>query len=211
MNLKALGTATYTILAIIGALVIGVSSYGYVRSIRTEAVTREISLSAQYLSNQNNLSGYILGFYEQLGIVKYKSDKLDEIITDYVKGRNFSANGQSNRGAFINAVTEAVPDLKGLDIADRMMNYVQSGRESYKNIQDKLLDQLRSYDTWREQGLVRPIVLGNFFPSPKLEARVGGKVVATGMEARNKMYEIVQAEDATNAYKSGTMAPLSVK
>jgi hypothetical protein len=215
MNMKndrgVIGTGLIVAFVAAGVMSLGgLSLYSYARDQRTQAVQTEIALSAQYQSNQNNLSSYTSGFYEQLGIVKFKSEKLDQILADYAKGRNFAANGQSNQASFINAVSEAVPDLKGLDIADRMMDYVKAGRESYKNVQDKLLDQLRAYDSWREDGLVRPMVLGNFFPSDHLEARVGGQVVAAGKAARAKMYQIVLASDATKAYQSGTMEPLSV-
>ena len=74
-----IGTGSIIVTGIVGALFVGgFSLYVYARDQRTEAVTREIALSAQYLSNQNNLSSYVLGFYEQLGVVKYKSEKLDQ-------------------------------------------------------------------------------------------------------------------------------------
>lgn len=192
-------------------LVSVVSLYKYAADIRTEAVQREITLSTQYLSNQNYLSTYISGFYEQLGLVKYKTDKFDQILTDYVKGRNSWNSGQSGQAGFLYAVAEAVPNLEGLNIVDRLMDYVQAQREGYRNIQDKLLDQLRAYDSWRQEGLFRVWVLGNFFPSKQLVARVGGRAIAEGPAAREKMYQIVLTAEATKSYETGTMAPLQVK
>ena len=191
------------------ALVIGFSLYGYVNALRTEGITQETQLTAQYLSNQNNLSSYVSGFYEQMGIVQYKSEKLDQILTDYAKGRSFGGNGQPEGQALINAVHEAVPDLKGLDIADRMIDYVQTGRESYKTIQDKFLDMLRAYDRWRADGFVQSYIVKNFLgiPSDRLEARIG-TAVTRGTAARDQMFQIVLAPQAAQAYTTGQMAPL---
>jgi hypothetical protein len=184
--------------------------YGTINDLRSEGVARESALSAQYLSNQNYLSAYVSGFYEQLGLVKYKSDKLDQILMDYAKGRQ--GGGTNDRGSFINAVHEVVPDLKGLDIADKMMDYVAGGRAGYRDIQDKLLDMLRSYDTWRNDGIVQSWVIKSFLgiPSERLTARIGDQALH-GADAENKMFQIVLASDAKKAYQSGEMDPLKVQ
>ncbi|MDP2598730.1 MAG: hypothetical protein Q8P49_02780 [Candidatus Liptonbacteria bacterium] len=202
------------ILAIAAAaalLICGMWFYGYINGLRSEGVQRETTLSAQYLSNQNYLSSYISGFYEQLGVVQYKSEKLDQILADYAKGRRFGADSQSDRAGFINAVAEAVPDLKGLDIADRMMDYVAAGREGYRTTQDKLLDMLRSYDNWRADGIVQSWVIEHMLsvPTKRLEARIGDQMLVSA-DARNKMWQIVLASDAKKAYESGVMEPLKV-
>jgi len=188
----------------------GLAGYQYINALRNDGITKETALNAQYLSNQNYLSTYVSGFYEQLGIVKYKSDKLDSIITDYAKGRTGDKSG--DKAAFINAVRESVPNLDGLNIADRMMDYVAGGRVGYRNQQDKLLDMLRNYDTWRESGIVQSVVIRSVLgcPSDHLEARIG-LTVLRGSSARDKMYQIVLAGEAVNAYQTGQMAPLSAK
>jgi len=188
---------------------VAVGIYGYMNSLRSESVLQETALNAQYLANQNYLSFYISGFYEQLGIVKYKSDKLNEILVDYAKGRSFGKAGQSDQAAFINAVVEAVPDLKGLDIADKMMDYVTAGREGYRAVQDKLLDMLKRYDAWRQDGYIQSWIIEHIVgvPSNRLQARIGDDVVE-GEEARKYMYRIVLASQAKDAYKSGIMEPL---
>lgn len=193
-------------------LISAIGLYSYANSLRTQSIAFETQLNAQYLSNQNNLSTYVSGFYEQLGIVKYKSEKLNSILTDYAKGRNFGTGNSPSGPAFINAVHEAVPELKGLDIADRMIDYVQSGRESYKTVQDKLLDMLRSYDRWRNDGYVQSCIIRDFIgvPSERLEARLG-TTVTRGQVALDRMYVIVLAEPAADAYTTGKMNPLEVK
>jgi hypothetical protein len=191
-------------------LILGLSCYSFLNGVRKETVTQETALSAQYQSNQNYLSAYISGFYEQLGVANLKSDKMDKILTDAVKGR-YGEDGFKPGGAFVSAMKEAYPDLKGLDIYDRIITYVSGQREGYKAIQDKLLDMLRTYDTWRESDYFRKVVLGFIgAPTNNLEARIGTEVWK-GEMAEEKMKQIVLTEQATTAYKTGKMEPLKVK
>lgn len=194
---------------LVALVIIGFTLYGYANSLRTEDVNWSTQLNAQYLSNQNYLSAYISGFYEQLGLVKYKSEKMDQILLNYAKARGEKgAVGQ----AFLAAVVEAVPDLKGLNIADKMLAYVQAGREGYRAVQDKLLDILKGYDAWRQDGYVQSWIIANVIgaPSERLEARIGDKVWR-GKEAREKMYTVVLTSDTKKAYETGTMEPLKVQ
>lgn len=200
------------VLVLAGMLVVGgLWFYGYMNALRTEGINRETQLSAQYQSNQNYLSAYISGFYEQLGVANLKSEKLDQILTDAVKGRYETSGGFSADGAFFAAVVEAYPDLTALNIYDKVVDYVAGGRTGYREVQDKLLDMLRSYDAWRGDGIVQSRIVSSMLgvPSDRLEARLPSGDF-TGTEARRKMYEIVLASDAQKAYETGTMDPLSV-
>ncbi|MFZ2193656.1 MAG: hypothetical protein WAV31_05420 [Candidatus Moraniibacteriota bacterium] len=184
--------------------------YGYVNGLRSTSISYETQLNAQYLANQNYLSAYISGFYEQIGVGNLKSDKLDKILLDAVKGR-YEKEGFSSNGALFSAIAEAYPDLSGLNIFDKIVDYIASKREGYRAIQDKLLDMLRSYDAWRQDGFVQSQIVASFLgvPSQRLEARIGDSVLR-GSEAREKMWQIVLTQEAKDAYQSGTMAPLSV-
>lgn len=209
-NPKGITVIGGILLALLAVLIgTGLALYGYANSLRSQDVSWSTQLNAQYLSNQNYLSNYVSGFYEQLGLVKYKSEKLDQVLLDYAKSRGEKGSvGQ----AFLVAVVEAVPDLKGLNIADKMLAYVQAGREGYRATQDKLLDMLKGYDAWRQDGYVQSWIIANVIgaPSDRLEARIG-TTVYRGKEARDKMYTIVLTSDTKKAYESGTMEPLKVK
>ena len=209
---RGFSTLGVVALALLAAVVIaGFSFYGYLNGLRSESVRLETQLSAQYQSNQNFLSSYISGFYEQLGVANLKSEKLDAILLDAVKGRYEKSGGFSSNGAFFSAVVEAYPDLAGLNIFDKIVDYVAAQREGYRNIQDKLLDMLKSYDAWRADGFVQSWIVRSFLgvPTERLEARLGATVIR-GSGARDKMYQIVLASEATKAYETGTMDPLSV-
>lgn len=208
------GGAGLIVLAVIAVLVgvvgfAAISAYGYVNSLRTESVEREAQLSAQYQSNQNYLSNFQAGFYEQVGVSNLKSEKMDQILIDAVKGRYEKNGGFAPNGAFFSAIKEAYPDLKGLDVYDKIMNYVAAGREGYRAMQDKLLDMVRAYDVYRNDGFVQSMIIAKVVgvPSERLEARIGDKVVK-GMEARDKMLQIVLTSDAKKAYETGVMEPM---
>lgn len=199
-----------TLGAVFGVLFLGVcSAYGYVNSVRNEGIGRETQLSAQYTSNQNYLSSYISGFYEQVGVANLKSEKMDQILTDAVKGR-YEDGGMNVGSSIFTAIVEAYPDISGLSIYDKMMDYISAGREGYRATQDKLSDQLGQYDNWRGQDAFRQWVVGSIlgFPSDFLEARIG-TTVYRGKEARDKMWQIVLTSDAKRAYETGEMEPLS--
>lgn len=212
-NGRGFGLVSVIITAGILAVLVagGIGVYGYLNGLRSVSVGYETSLNAQYLDNQNYLSAYVSGFYEMLGIANLKSEKMDKILLDAVKGR-YGEKGFSSQGAFFAAVVEAYPDIKGLDVYDKIMDYVSAKREGYRAIQSKLLDMLRSYDKWREDGLVQSRIIESVLgiPSDRLEARIG-ESVKRGKDAREQMYVIVLADQAADAYKSGRMAPLQVK
>lgn len=199
-------------------LIVGLSFYGYFNGLQKEAVEQENRLNAQYLDNQNYLSAYIGGFYEMVGVANLKSDKMDQILMDAVKGRYITkdangneAGGFSANGAFFSAVKEAYPNIEGLNIYDKITDYISGKREGYRAIQSKLLDMLRAYDTWRQTGIVRSLLLKNVLKIPseyRLVARVGDQTWR-GQSALDKMYQIVLTDSTKQAYKTGTMAPLN--
>lgn len=196
-----------------GLIVVGGCSYA--NGVRNEGIARERQLSAQYLSNQNYLSAYVSGFYEQVGAVQAQGEVLNSILLDAVKGRY---DGKGGGGFAINsplfaAIVEAYPEAGVKELManwGKVQDYITAGRAGYRATQDKLLDMLRSYDTWREQGFLKDWVVGVIgVPSERLEARIGDKKW-TGEEARDKMYQIVLTSDARKAYETGEMEPLKV-
>jgi|GEM_PF-4625640 hypothetical protein len=201
------------ILGVIAALGIGIvfAFVSWLMGMYSTTVTMERQLNSQYLSNQNYLSTYISGFYEQSGVLVAQSDQLDRILTDAVKGRY--DGGFSADGALFSAVVEAYPEASTTALLQnwsKIQDYIVSQREGYKNIQDKLLDMLRNYDTYRTAEPLRAIALSIMgFPSKNLEARLG-TTMTTGEVARNQMYLIVLTKDAIKAYESGVMDPLKV-
>lgn len=176
---------------------------------KNDGIDKATALSAQYRDNQNYLSSYIAGFYEQTGVAKVKADKLNDILVEAVKGRYDGKMDPGTGGSLFSAITEAYPDLSGLDVYDKIVDYVAGGRVGYRNKQSKLLDMIRDWESWSDKGFVHPMLVNSFVPMDKFEARVGDKVYR-GEEAIEKMKQIVLVGQATEAYESGEDQILTV-
>lgn len=204
--------ALVTLGVVVGSLlIVGFAIFGYFNKIVSEGVEHETALSAQYQDNQNELSAYVSGFYEQVGIAGAKSEQMDKILLDAVKGRYDQGSTASPQGGeMFSAMVEAYPDLSGLDVYDDIMAYVRAGRESFKQKQSAFRDRLRAYDKWRRTGLVRRQMISIAgFPSGDLEARVGQSVL-TGDAALNQMKTLVITSDTETAFNTGNQEPLVV-
>jgi len=204
------------VIALIIAAIVAIVLYGSFNGVYNRGVELEQQLNAQYLDNQNYLSTYISGFYEQVSVANTASDKLNQVLLDAVKGRyeNTSAGGgYTVNSPFFNAVVEAYPEASPTEMVKlwgQVQEYVVQGREGYRNQQSKLLDMLRTYETWRNSGLVQRNVVSILgFPSKNLTARVGDNQWH-GQDAVDKMFTIVLTKDAVNAYNNGTLDPLEV-
>lgn len=191
---------------------LGLSVLSYANGLRNEGIQRETQLRAQYLSNQNYLSAFISGFYEQISVATAAGDALDEILLDAVKGR-YDEGGFEVGSSIFTAIVEAYPEAGVAELMEnwgKVQDYIVAQRAGYRNIQDKLLDMLREYDLWRQTGIFRHMFVSMLgFPSDTLVAQVGDTKL-TGQDALDKMYQIVLTSEAVDAYEDGEMDPLEV-
>lgn len=182
--------------------------YGYFNGLNTDRVDQETTLSASYQSNQVELDNYVKTIKEAVGIANVKSDKLDQILRDAVSGRYGDTkdgvrNGQG--GAFMSAIVEAYPDIKGqLDIYDRIVDKVFVGREGFKAQQNSMLADIAKYEAWTHTGLVQSFIIKNVVgcPTDLLEARVGTNV-KHGRAALDQMKLVVTSGSTNDAFNSG--------
>lgn len=173
--------------------IIGINQDGY---------GKEQKLNAQYLSNQNSLSTCTTQIRETANIAGAEADKFEAVMVEAVKGRYDKVG--PNTGAMFSAISEQYPDLAPLSSAfERVHTVVIECRGNYKKDQDKLLDMLSTYDSWRLGWVVS--TFGGNFPSDHLIARIGGDSSRRGQDALDQMYTIVTTKDTVEAYKSGTM------
>src|SRR6185369_8370334 len=116
-------------LVVIGGLVgTVIGLYNYANSLQMTAIAKETQLSKQYLDNQNELGAYISSFYEQVSVANLKSDKMDKILLDAVKGRydNELSSAKVGQGQLFSAIKEAYPDLgTNMQLYDKIMDFVQ--------------------------------------------------------------------------------------
>ena len=186
--------------------------YGQFNSVQRAGVNHEQSLNAQYLNAQNELSTYISTFYETVEIADVKTEALDTVLTDAITGRyddGLSALGAE--GQLISALTEAYPDLSGLDTYDDVIDVIRSGREGFRGQQEKLLDMLRRYDAWRDEDIMRSFfVSARGFPSSRVRVEARGERF-TGQDALDEMWRIVLTNEAREAYDTKELPPLTVR
>jgi hypothetical protein len=207
----------WVLLAIIGVVVLSLLMFiGYRTSVKNELVDRGTQLSAEYQSNQNELDTYVKTIKEQLGVANVKSDRLDTILKDAVSGRYDSAitatpgsQAQAAANPLISAIVEAYPQLDGLDIYDKIVDSVKSGREAFKQKQNVLLDKVRQYRKYRNTGFFRPMVVG-MVGYPELEARIGTEV-KTGKAALDQMQLIVTSGGTSDAFRTGEDEPIEIE
>lgn len=193
---------------ILGVLAIGgFGLYAYARDIRNQALQREAGLVATYKLNQTELTSYSTTFMEQVGIAGAKSDRISQVIQDAVTGR-YGDQGFKG-GQVAAAIVEAYPDVKSLDIYDKILPTIAAGREGFRNKQNLLIDQAREYDVWRKQGLLQSWILSGVFPSRDLKITAGSKTYYA-QEALDKLSSPILTAGVAQTFESGVQEPLAV-
>lgn len=194
---------------VVGLFVVALSLYGYVSSLKTEGVRLEQTMSATYADNQNQLSAYIVAFHEQLGLTRERTAAGDSVLRNAIQGR-YGPDGFKAQGSFFSAIAEAYPDLQSIVGGyDRVQQHVAAGRENFRNRQSILRDQIRSYETWMNEGLIRPSIIRMLgFPSTTMVARIGGTTVASGPAALNQFHQLVLDDQSIESFTAGRTAPL---
>lgn len=202
-----IGVGTFVLIVIIAIA----SIIGYVNSIRDEGIAKENALEQQYQVNQNELSTYTATVLETLGIADRANTKQKEFVVEAIKGRYDGKMQPGTGGAYFSAITEAYPDTaKNAEAYAKVQDAVVAGRTAYKNQQNKLVDQIRSYENWKDQGFPRNMVVSALgFPSNSLEARVGDTRYK-GEDALDYMKRLVLTDEAVKSYETGKTAPLIV-
>lgn len=181
---------------------------------RSTAVHMETQLSAQYDNNRIELSNIKATFYSTISVANLKSDKMDQLIEDAVKGRydgQSTAAGAAGKGTLFSAVVEAYPQLgENYALYDKIAQFLIDARKSYAQDQMKLRDMLRAYDLWRNDsgflGLHPLWVSWAGVPTSNLKATVNGTVV-TGQAAEDQMSKLVLTSDAQKSYDTGVDTP----
>lgn len=198
------------IIAVVVVVILAFSLFGTVNKLRNEGIAKETGLNAQYLSAQNQLSTFTNKVVETLGIADKSANKAKEIITSAIKGRyEGTAQNPGTDGTMFSAISEAYPDIKENSAAyAKAIDLVDAGREAFKNEQNKLIDQIRSYDTWKASGLIQSTMINALgFPSKTLEARVGTNVIH-GADALDKMKTLILNSSTITSYETGVTDPL---
>jgi hypothetical protein len=209
--MKGFAFGKLAIWGVIVAVVLGFGIYAVstYTNLRNEGRRQELALTAEYKAVQVNYGQFRTSFYDQVGIAREKRDAMDKILVDAIGGRyDKPGSPQIDSGKLFSAIQEAYPDLKGLDIYDKILTFVQQGREKFAQDQQKLQRQIQAYNQWRTTGsFLHPVFAGWLFPSDSLEARIGDKVYR-GQEALDKMSSVIVGADTGEIFDSGVDKPL---
>lgn len=212
-SLKTPSPKALALIAAAGLTLVVLIGFGVtLNGVQKAMVKREQALSAQYQANQNELSTFVSKVTEMMGVAETATEAQRTVLEDAVKGRYEGETGANpTGGAFFSAITEAYPDLaQNQALYGKVQDAVSSGREAYKNKQDKLLDMLREYETWKNSGFVHSKLASMVgAPSDNLVARVGMQA-NRGQDALDQMYVIVLTSQAKEAYETGEMDPLDL-
>jgi len=198
----------------IGALalvMICIFGYSYFNGLNSNIVSTETRLTALYKGNQVELDSYAKKIEEATGIANVKSDKLKQVLRDAVSGRygdgkDELGSKQGQGGSFFSAIKEAYPDIKGqLDLYDRIVDQVFAGREAFKQKQVYLLDQIREYKRWMNDGLVQSRVIKGVLGAPTdlLVANTGKGRNLYGRAALDQMELVVTSKRTNDSFESG--------
>jgi hypothetical protein len=206
----AIGVGLIIGLAILAVLLFaGLSLYGYATSIQREGLSWETDLNETTRVEVSERATYETGILEQTGLANLKSEKVNQVIRGALEGR-FGEDGFKG-GSFAAAITEAYPDLKSLDIYDKISPAIQAGREAIRNKQNLRIEKAQKYNFWRKEGLVRPKVLAwAGYPSENLTFKVGDRMYKAA-EALEKMAEPISTANVNRSFESGVEQPINFK
>lgn len=178
------------------ALLLGVVLLISFVNIHNTGVSKENTLNGQYKINQNELSTCLTKIKDSSNLTKAEVAAMTEALTEAIKGRY---DGRTpNAGAMFSAIVEDYPDLAQYDTAFQRAFVVIIGcRDDYKGAQNKLTDQIRDFDTWRQKW---PTSWLTDTPSDRLRADS-----LRGEPALEQMRRLVLTQDALDAYNDGVL------
>ncbi len=200
----------FIIIGVIAALVLGI--FGVINTytnIRNEGTRTELSITAKYKAMQASYGQDRLAFTDQIGIAREKRDAMDKILTDAVSGRyNRPGSPQVDNGKLFSAITEAYPDLSGLNIYDKIADFVTKMRGKFAQDQGQIAEMIKDYNTWRQTGsFLHPTLVGwAGFPSDALEMQANGNVYK-GKDALDRMSRPIIGSDTGQIFDTGVDQP----
>lgn len=203
-TVRSIGIGCLVILAVLFCG--GCTLFNIYNGIRSQAINMETKLTARFSANQTTLDALVVGVKEQVNLQFLAGDQMDQILRDALQGR-YGEDGFDTSSALFLAVQEAYPEAGLQELVvnwGKIQNYIQDGRATFKNDQQVLIDQVRQYNNWREEDLIRKIVLGFVgVPTENLVAQVGNTKY-TRQDALDVMSRLVLSGETQGAFQTGT-------
>lgn len=199
------------VFGVIAAVVLGLIGWGIstYTDIRNEGRRTELSITAKYKAMQSSYGQDRLAFTDQIGIAREKRDAMDKILMDAVSGRyNQPGSPQVDNGKLFSAITEAYPDLAGLNIFDQIMPFITKMRSKFAQDQAQVFEMIKGYNEWRTTGSFLHPTFVNWagFPSDALEMQANGNVYR-GKDALDRMSRPIIGSDTGQIFDTGVDQP----
>ena len=203
-KLVLIGGAVSVVLIILAISLVGSYNSAQSTGIQKEAEIVSLNNGATIYLNQ-----YAAGLYEQVGIANLKSDKIDQIISDAVKGRYTLSPSASptDKTALFSLIKEAYPNID-LSIYDKIVNYVQAGRDHYGSLLQIVQDHVRNFVTWRKSGFPHAMFVSMIgLPDNTLRCQNDNSQMLFGQACEDYLLTVSQPNGSNNG---GGQGPLTI-
>jgi hypothetical protein len=195
--------AGYAALGAVVVFIVGIT-IAYV-SVRNEGRTQELGMVQFYSSMEARYSQNRAAITDVLGVARAKTEAQIQVLQAAIESRKYvTKDGGIDQKALISAVQEAYPDLRGLNVFDRVFVLIEAMREGFAEDQSELADRVRSYNSWRKtEGLFHPLfVRWAGFPSDTLEIHIGDTALK-GPAALYLLSTVIMTTDSQRIFKEG--------
>ena len=143
------------VLGAIAAVLFGFAMYAIniYTTARNDGNNKELALTAKYGAMIASYGQDRLAFTDSLGIAREKRDAMDKILQNAVSGRyNKPGGAQVDNGKLFSAVKEAYPNLDGLNVYDKILDFVGRMRNKFAQDQAQVLTMIQDFNSWRTTG-----------------------------------------------------------
>ncbi len=141
-------------LSIIGALLLSLLIGGSTLwSHRNVAVELEEKIAAQYKANQNSYDNMWKKFMELTQVTELQAKQMKDVYSGIISGR------YQDQDLLFKMVKEDNPKLDS-GVYTQLQRQIESGRNSFKNDQDKILDIVREYNSNIRKWIVMSAITG---------------------------------------------------
>lgn len=193
--LGAIGAGLVVLFLIIGFMIH--------QSVISSGNKQESTLSGDYADGANYLSNCVIKTKQAANVAIAQTDALDKILSDAVAGR-YGTGATFDGGAMISAIVEAYPDTSGISKSFQdAMAIITGCQDDFRKMQSKILDDVRSFRSWKTGSWTVRTFGGGGFPNDNLYISVGD-LDLTGQEALNKMSKPIVETSVLQDYADGT-------
>ena len=156
-------TSTIIVLAILGVFLFGAFGVGCgALNFRSECITAEAGIKAQYKENQNNYDNMWKKFKEAAQVNEMYAKDLKDVFTSAISGR-YGADGSK---AVFQFIKEHNPNLDP-SVYVKLQAMVEAGRNGFEAEQKQLLDRKREYESFL--GTPSASLFNIFFSFPRID------------------------------------------